>query len=142
MKLIAATTLFLSLLLSAQAVEFEVECSAPDFKPLNRFSLEQIIVADEESKNVWKVENFQLTPILTKAGNEVQEVEAALEVSGTLTKIESSMTKNPYYNLKLMSGDKKIFANLNIDFPSNLSSQIRTAEGRLYKAKCKLVNLQ
>lgn len=126
------------------SVVIDVKCTSPELNYLNRFTLEQSFEAwqSDEDENVWKIYSATLKPVLRKAGNSSQNVEAALKVSGTLTKVESQMTKEPYYSLKLQSRDKKVLAYLNLDYPSNLSSRIRSQEGRLYKAKCKLQGLK
>lgn len=131
--------------MTAKAASLEIKCDSPDLNYIYRFSMDQTLptYTDSENPGSYGVYYKTLKIQARKAGTESKVEEIELKgLRGTLTKVENSFTKKPYYNLKLQSKDKKTFAQLNLDYPSKLSSFIKTEEGFKYKATCKLVSFK
>jgi hypothetical protein len=132
---------------SYASVSFDIECSAPNLNYLNRFELKQTLVAYENhqddslspfEKESYRVYSTTLKTKLTKAGNNGETSQEELKLSGTIKKIVSPFTKEPFYAVKLKDGAQEVLAQLNFNYPGALTSSIKTADGRLYKAQCKL----
>lgn len=138
--------LLLAPVISTQAATLKVKCEAPDIHYIYRFTLDQTITSawqeeaqDEESEDTYSIYVNKLKVTATKAGFEAKPQNLELKgLRGELKKVESSYTQKPYYNLKLQSKDKQTYVQLNLDYPSKLSSFVKTADGFKYKATCKL----
>jgi len=130
--------------LNSFAATLKYSCKAPDLSYVNRFDAEGTLeVYEDEKEDEYKVYYTSLKITATKAGNNQEPKELNLMgLTGSLTKVDSQFTKKPYYGLKLQDKSKKVLALLNLDYPSKLSSRIRTADGRLYKSTCRLQYLK
>lgn len=141
-----ALALVALLTVGAQANEtLKFKCEAPELNYIYRFSMEKTleIYTSEEDENVANLWGVKLDVTARKAGNASQEEKLELpKLNGKLTKVEGPVTKDPFWNLKLMSKDKKVLVNLNLNYPTKLSSFVRTAEGAKYKATCKIVSYE
>jgi hypothetical protein len=134
--------LLIAPVISTQAATLKVKCEAPDLHYVYRFEMEQSFAnawQDEENNDAHNLYVSKLNLTATKAGHEAKAQDITLKgLRGKLTKVNSSFTPKPYYNLKLQSKDKQTFIQLNLDYPSKLSSFVKTADGFKYKATCKL----
>lgn len=126
------------------AATLKYTCEAPNLSYLNRFDAEGTLeVYEDKKEGEYKVYYTSLKITATKAGNNEEAKELTLKgLTGSLIKVDSQFTKNPYYSLKLQDKSKKVLTLLNIDYPTKLSSKIRTSDGRLYKSTCKLKYLR
>ncbi len=117
-----------------------ITCTNPNLPYISAFSLTADFEGTAtENDNQWLVRMDELEVTMRVRGNDSQTVERELpQLKGSMVRIDSDLTKKPYYSIKLFSQDKKVFVNINADYPNPLSSRIRLENGQVFKATCRL----
>jgi hypothetical protein len=129
---------------SAAETTISYECVAPELDYVSRFSMSGTIVTgdlNQDSPTSW-ISRQTISGTFTKRGTNQESEQLSFNLSGKATRVASASTLNPFINLKLKNKDQTQLIHLNLNYPTKLSSTVKTEEGYLYKSTCKITTIE
>ncbi len=115
---------------NAFADSFGFECTGTDLVYMNSFSMKGMVDTNDDTIS-YSVE--------TRTAGNAGVVESRTGVVRTNAKFERIETGRTvaYRAYSVDQSDDHVYVNILMDYPGQLTSQIRNAEGRIFKSSCK-----